>query len=488
VSEDRRWDERGGAPGPGREREPDPEESPGDQDGGRIDRRSFLQASSLGVGSLAMAGSLGGILASCRSPGIGPGRGRPEVVVVGAGAFGAWTALNLREMGARVTMVDLYGPGNSRSTSGDETRGIRAGYPGRDLWTSWAYRAIGRWREFDEEWAPVLGGNVFFSAGNVTFRDSREALFATAETWDRNGVPYEWLTVDEARYRWPQFRLEGIEAALYEPEAGVARARAACQRVAEIFRRKGGEIVTARVTPGDGAGGRLATVNLEPGERMGADLFVFALGPWFPKAFPEIMGDRIRIPMGHVFYWGTPPGDDRFAHPNMPSWGFPGVTGWPTYPPDHRGFRIRTGGRAQDDPDTSIRWIPEEYFERPREVVEERFPDLAGEPVLETRACHYESSSTRDWIIDRHPEWENVWLAGGGSAEGFKFGPLLGELIAGRVLDRDPHPELGDRFRLDEEPDPDRPPPWGGAERDEDEERWLAGAPAAGTGPREGRA
>jgi len=411
-----------------------------------------------------VAGSLGGILSSCQAPAVRRGAGSPEVVVVGAGAFGAWTALSLREMGARVTMVDLYGPGNSRSTSGDETRGVRSGYPGRELWSRWSYEAIARWREFDEEWAPVLGGHLFFSAGNITFRESREALVPTAETWDAVGVPYEWLDVDEALRRWPQFRLDGIEAALFEPEAGVARARATCQRVAEVFQRKGGEIRTARASLGDGAGGRLATVELEPGDRMGADLFVFALGPWFPKAFPEIMGSRIRIPMGHVFYWGTPPGDPRFSHPNMPSWSFPGVTGWPTYPPDHRGFRIRTGGRAQDDPDTSVRWIPEEYFDRPRELLAERFPDLVSEPVLETRACHYESSSTRDWIIDRHPEWENVWFAGGGSAEGFKFGPVLGEFIAGRVLDRDPHPELAEDFRIREEDlDPAfaRPDPWG---------------------------
>lgn len=434
-----------------------------------MDRRTFLKGSGLGVGGLAAAGSLGGVLSACSRPWIRTEAPGPDVVVVGAGAFGGWTALHLQELGARVTMVDLYGPGNSRATSGDETRGIRAGYPGRDLWSAWAYRAIGRWRAFDEEWAPVLGGRVFYGAGNVTFRDHRAALEPIAETWDRVGVPYEWLDPDEAAYRWPQFRLDGIEAALYEPDAGVARSRAACQRVAEIFRRRGGRIVTAKATPGGGAGGRLSRVDLTPGEALGADRFVFALGPWFPKAFPEIMGERIRIPMGHVFYWGTPPGDDRFAYPNMPSWGFPGVTGWPTYPPDHRGFRIRTGGRSQDDPDTSVRWIPEEYFEQPRRVLAERFPDLVDEPVLETRACHYESSHTRDWIIDRHPEWENVWLAGGGSAEGFKFGPVLGELIAGRVLDRDPHPELTDRFRLDEEPDPDLPDPWrGGGEMPED--------------------
>lgn len=418
----------------------------------RMGRREFLRRGGIGAGGLAVAGSLGGALAGCASGGLGGGfRGRgPEVVVVGAGAFGAWTALNLVEMGARVTMVDMYGPGNSRSTSGDETRGIRTGYPGRDLWTSWASQAIRRWEAFDEEWAPVLGGKVFFNTGDIALREAWPGFLQdTAETWDRNGVEYDVLPMDEVRYRWPQINVEGFEYALFEPAAGVARARAACQRVAEIFRRKGGEIRIARAEPGASAGGRLTDLALDSGERIGADLFVFALGPWFPKAFPEFMADRLRVTtMGHVLYVGTPPGDHRFVFPNMPSYNVPGTTGWPSLPPDYRGFRIRAGGSQADDPDTSVRWIPEASLEQPRRILAERFPDLADQPLVETRACHYESSVTREWIIDRHPDFENAWIAGGGSAEGFKFGPMLGELIAGRVLDRGLHPELEDQFRI----------------------------------------
>jgi len=101
-----------------------------------------------------------------------------------------------------------------------------------------------------------------------------------------------------------------------------------------------------------------------------------------------------------------------------------------------------------EDPDTSVRWIPEEFHERPMEILLERFPVIAEQPIVETRACHYESSATRDWIIDEHPEMENVLLAGGGSAEGFKFGPMVGELIAARALGDDRFSELDEEFRL----------------------------------------
>ncbi|MDH5644312.1 MAG: FAD-dependent oxidoreductase, partial [Gemmatimonadota bacterium] len=146
-----------------------------------------------------------------------------------------------------------------------------------------------------------------------------------------------------------------------------------------------------------------------------------------------------------------PSGNNNFMFPNMPSYGVPGCTGWPALTGDHRGFRVRTGGRPPQDPDESDRWIDKEHHERPREILERFFPDLVGQPVLETRACHYESSIDSNFIVDKHPDFDNVWIAGGGSAEAFKFGPMLGEYIAKRVLDMDDQPELAEGFELNEE-------------------------------------
>lgn len=440
-------------PAPGDRARPPQEESGGTGEPGRtsegsgVDRRGFLKRAGLGAGALAVGGGLGSALGACeRLPSIGH---RPEVVVAGAGTFGGWTAYRLQQMGARVTLVDLYGPGNSRASSGDETRGIRSTYRDRELWVEWANRAIRRWEEIDEEWRERFGRRVYFTTGDLIFRTEVDnTLAANRDTFERMGLPYEILDMDEVAYRWPQFRTEGLGAAFYEPDAGVAKSRLVCELVAEAFRQEGGQVRVGKATPGRSGNGRLQEVRVEPGEPLTADVFVFALGPWLPKAFPDVIGDRMAIPMGHVYYFGTPPGDDRFAHPNIPSYGFPGITGWPSLPPNHRGFRIRTGGRSQPDPDTSDRWIPEEYVREVRDVLRERFPPLADQPLVESRACHYESSQSGEWIVDRHPEWENVWFAGAGNAEGFKFGPLLGDYIAARIQGDDPHPELADRFRI----------------------------------------
>ncbi|MGD2070741.1 MAG: FAD-dependent oxidoreductase, partial [Gemmatimonadota bacterium] len=228
-------------------------------------------------------------------------------------------------------------------------------------------------------------------------------------------------------------------------------ARRAIETVAGIFRSEGGRIRVAEARLGGHARRRLWDLELDDGEQQRAGTFVFALGPWFPKVFPDLLGRKIRIPMGHVFYYGTPSGDHRFAWPNLPSYNVPGCTGWPALPPDHRGFRVRTGGAQHDDPDRSPRWVGTDKFERPRQILRDYFPLMQTGPLVETRTCHYELSVTRNFIIDRHPDFDNVWLAGGGSAEAFKFGPVTGEYVAMRTMGVGTDPELDKQFRIPDE-------------------------------------
>jgi sarcosine oxidase len=406
-------------------------------------RRDFVKLAGIQAGAvLAGAGCAASAAPIRASP--APRGGAPDVVVIGAGAFGGWTAFHLQRMGHRVTLVDLYGPGNSRSASGDETRGVRTGYGTNELWTRWAKVAIERWKEWDAEW----GTSMFTTTGDLAMRvDWDQFLTTTMASWDRAGVRYERITPEEVRYRWPQINVDGFGVGVYEPDAGVGRSRHATLTVAEQFRKLGGEMVVAHADLGARAGDRLADLVLQPGGRLSAQTFVFAVGPWFPKLMPELMGEVIRIPLGHVYYFGAPPGDLRFSAPNCPSYNFPGFTGWPILDHDSRGFRLRTGGRAADDPDDSVRFIDAQYHAPARRILLERFPALAEAPLLETRACHYDTSVTRNFIIDRHPEYSNVWLAGGGSAEGYKFGPIVGPYVAERVAGRNDDPELIEAFR-----------------------------------------
>src|SRR4051812_32708052 len=187
-----------------------------------VPRREFLKVAGVGAGA---------ILSGCAPAFLKSGRSSSNVVVVGAGAWGGWTALNLRRMGARVTLVDMLGPGNSRSTSGDETRGVRSSYgdrPQGELWMQWARVAMQRWKQWDAEYAKPLKMQVFFTTGDVILRAEDEPFTKTTRSWwEKNTIPHEVVSPDEARKRWPQFNMENISVVLYEPDAGVVRARRA---------------------------------------------------------------------------------------------------------------------------------------------------------------------------------------------------------------------------------------------------------------------
>jgi sarcosine oxidase len=451
-----------------------------------LGRRDFFKIAGATAGALATSGAVSPALArAIRRP------ATSNVIVVGAGAFGGWTALHLQRMGARVTLVDMYGAGNSRSTSGDESRGVRSSYgdrPHGELWMQWAVRAMERWKEFDAQFGIPAKNQIYFTTGDLIMRSDWEPfLTQTRAWWEKNRIAHETLSPDEVRKRWPVFGVDDIKAVLYEPGAGVVRARRATQLVAEVFQREGGRVVIGRVlppTPGEFDG---HTVKLTNGDALAGDAIVFAVGPWLAKTFP-LMQNRMRTPLGTVVYFATPPGDDRFTHPNLPSWNFPGTTGWAALPVDNRGFRVRGGGGGGggggqsggsaaggnpaaglgqpqaatqqtassppganvNDPDLSSRWVEPQRLDGPRRFVATRFPALKDAPVAQTWACHYEQSASRNFIIDTHPNLPNVWIAGGGNAEAFKQGPVLGEYIARRVLGDRGDPAIAKQFLIPE--------------------------------------
>jgi sarcosine oxidase len=452
-----------------------------------LPRRDFIKAAGAGASLLLLgacakeAGAVPGLQSKRRMPRIGGSSA--DVVVIGAGVWGGWTALHLRQMGAKVTLVDAYGPANARATSGDETRGIRSSYGDRDageLWVQWAREGMKRWKAFDAEWSEDVRQSLWHTTGDLIMRAEPEPFTTkTKEWWDKHKVPHEVLTADEVRYRWPVIAVDDITVVLSEPDAGVIRARRAAQTVVAAFESTGGKIMIGRARPSKIVKGELKEIALDTGYTVSGDSFVFALGPWLGKMFPDILENRTRTPLGYVCYFATPPNDERFTYPNLPSWNFPGVTGWAALPVDNRGFRVRGSARPtpvpgappppprpptvtppeQLDPDLSDRWADASKIEGPRRLLEQRFPLLKSAPILQTHSCHYELTSSRDFIVDRHPRMANVWLAGGGNAEGFKFGPVVGEYVAQRVLGDDGDPAIAKRFRIPaKEYDPTPPP------------------------------
>jgi sarcosine oxidase len=400
----------------------------------RLDRRSFLKVTGAQAAALALSRRANAQTSS-------------DVVVVGAGAFGGWTALSLREMGVPVTLLDAYGPGNSRASSGGETRQIRAGYEDREIYTKWVLEAFGRWKAREAE----FGRRLLYETGRLLLAPEwNHGLETTKAALDKYGVPNERLSPADLRRRYPQMNAEGVGVALFEPTTGVLKAREGCLAVAEAFQKKGGRFRISRAELGRRAGARLADVTLSDGTSLSASTFVFACGPWLAKAFPDVMKGKLFTPRRDVFFFGTPAGDDRFSHPNFPNYSEDDSLGYYGFPSiDGRGFKVcPVGEKTAFDPDTDDRIVSAYQVKRARDYLAIRFPALKDQPVVESRVCQLEMSIDEHFIVDRHPTLENVWLVGGGSGHGYKHGPVLGEYVARRILGQDQRPELETVFRL----------------------------------------
>jgi sarcosine oxidase len=358
-----------------------------------------------------------------------------DVAVVGAGSFGSWTAYQLRRRGQSVLLLDAYGPGNSRASSGGESRIIRAGYGPCELYSRWALQALELWQElFARTGRPLFHGTGVLWLGQADDSYNSQSL----AVFKKLGVPHQKFTRAELDRLYPQFTLdEGITWGLLETESGVLMARRAAATVVEEAIGEGVEYERAAVArPKVGENQRLEAVTTEAGSIVSAGTFVFACGPWLGKLFPDLLASLIVPTRQEVFFFGTPPGDLRFTPPSLPTWIELAEEAYGMPELDHRGLKVAIDRHGPAfDPDTDSRLVTPEGAQAVRKYLAHRLPSLADAPLVETRVCQYENTSNGDFLIDRHPTLQNVWLVGGGSGHGFKHGPCVGEYVAARIIE-----------------------------------------------------
>jgi len=354
-----------------------------------------------------------------------------HVLIVGSGIFGVWTALELLRRGARVTLLDAWGAGHARSSSGGDTRIIRATYGSHAIYTRMARRALERWQAYESQWQAGLlqqTGAVWLVGEDSRFAD------ASAATLAAEGLPFEEVSLRDAARRYPQMAFEGVARVWIEPQAGYLFARRACAHVAARFMAEGGTCrVAAAASPvsmdADG-------VLLTDGGVVSADHFVFACGPWLGDLFPDIVGDNVRPTRQEVYYFGTPAGDARFLHGALPVWLESGprfIYGVPAG--DGRGFKVADDSPGPVMDPTSDERVPTvEGITAARAYLATRFPALQDAPLLGAEVCQYEATPDSHFIIDRHPADARVWIVGGGAGHGFKMGPVVGDMAAAAVL------------------------------------------------------
>jgi glycine/D-amino acid oxidase-like deaminating enzyme len=392
-----------------------------------LSRRELIQGA-----TAALAVSAAGVAQAAGAATVAPAG--HDVIVVGAGVFGAWTAWHLRRLGQRVLLLDASGPANARASSGGESRMTRTIYGADDVYTRLAWDSLEDWR-----WLSSRAGlPIYHPIGVLMFFGRREPFVEQSiEAHRRLGLRLDVLDRPELQRRYPQIAWDGVEVGLLEPELGPLMARRAVQTLVAEFCAAGGEYRLGAVLPPEGD--TLTGLRTSAGETLSAEHYVFACGPWLPKLFPSLLGGRIFPTRQEVFFFAPEAGDDRFLGNRLPGWadfndgdiyyGFPDL--------ESRGFKIahdRHGERF--DPDSGDRQFSAAGLAEIRAYLGRRFPALAARPLVESRVCQYENSSNGDLLIDRHPQWANTVLVGAGSGHGFKHGPGVGRYAADLVLGR----------------------------------------------------
>jgi glycine/D-amino acid oxidase-like deaminating enzyme len=351
-----------------------------------------------------------------------------SVIVVGAGIWGASLALRMAESGWRVTLVEQHVPGHVRGASAGETRLLRCAH-GRDDWyAGLARQARDAWRALGER----IGEDLYHEAGVLWLAQRADGWErASAAVLDKLGIPHQVLDAAEGRRFFPDFAPAGLAFLLFEPHAGVLRARRATQVVARLAAQAGAALVRGRAAPHG------AAVSVD-GRVLTADRVVWACGAWLPALFA---GLPLAVTKQDTVHFAAPAG-----------WTTPGTPAWVDYSGsiyghgDVDGVGLKATSDAEGEPgyepETGSRRIDAASETLARDYLARRFPALRAAPLLFSQVCQYALTPDAEWII--HETQPGVWLLGGDSGHGFKHAPALAayvaELLAG---ERAPEPRFG---------------------------------------------
>ncbi|PJF36126.1 MAG: N-methyl-L-tryptophan oxidase [Candidatus Thermofonsia Clade 1 bacterium] len=353
-----------------------------------------------------------------------------DAIVVGLGVMGSAAAYHLAKAGQRVLALEQFALDHRLGSSHGESRIIRYAYT-HPLYVEMAYEAFALWRALEQ----ASGKRLMVRTGGFDFgRPEAPTLQETRRTLEAAGIPFEWLNAAEAARRFPQFSLAADMVALYQHDAAYLAASACVLAQAELAHIHGAELLTEtpvrRIEPLHDA------VRVYTAERVyEAGKLILTGGPWMGKLLSAL---DLRLPLQPtreqiVFF--EPRDGARFTPEHCPVFIFHSPT-WFYGLPNVDGSGVKVGVHCNNepcDPDQVKRTPDEAYIQRVRDWTRQYLPAAAGE-VKEARVCLYTMTPDEHFIIDAHPAYPQIIFGAGFSGHGFKFGNLVGRLLADMVL------------------------------------------------------
>jgi glycine/D-amino acid oxidase-like deaminating enzyme len=370
-----------------------------------------------------------------------------RIIAVGAGINGVTAAIQLKRRGHEVVLVDPGPLPHSLAASTDISKAVRAAYGAEEDYTALAERSIKLWRKWNEEFGTKLYhevGVMFVRRWEMAPGDFEYESFKLLQT---RGVKVARMDTPQLWKRFPAWDSELYRDGVLEIEAGYAESGRTVAKLIEHAKSIGIELrERAAFSRLDENNNHVTGITLANGRRIAADLVVMAVGAWTPYLLP-FTKNFFRATGQPVFHL-KPAKPELFAPERFPVFGADiTTTGYYGFPINRDGVvKIANHGPGREmSPESPARAVTSDDERNLRKFLALTFPALADAPIVHTRVCMYCDTHDGHFWIARDPEREGLVIAAGDSGHGFKFAPMLGEIIADAAEGKD-NPLL-ERFR-----------------------------------------
>jgi sarcosine oxidase len=350
-----------------------------------------------------------------------------DVVVVGLGVMGSAALYELARRGFRVAGIERYAPGHDRGSSHGETRIIRLGYFEHPSYVPLLRRAYDMWRDLEA----ASGRKLMRITGIVEIGPPDGRLVAgTLAASRQHGLPHEILDAAETMRRFRPFRIPADYIGVFQPDGGFVAVESTIEALSKLARASTAEVLTGAdvlsIDPYDGG----VRVVFKQGE-IDARVAIVTVGPWLRELILNLPAP-LRVTR-QVMAWFKPRRARLFAPDRFPVFILESLHGM------HYGFPASPAGTIKIakhhhadetvDPDPVDRALSAEDEALIRFAIAEHIPAADGPPVA-AKTCLYTMTPDHDFIIDRLPDAPNVIVASPCSGHGFKFAPVIGEILA----------------------------------------------------------
>ncbi len=355
-----------------------------------------------------------------------------DSIVVGVGGMGSATAYHLARRGQRVLGLEQFDLAHDLGSSHGATRIIRMAYPEGAGYVPLLRRAYELWRELET----LSGERLLFVTGCVDAGAPDSATVrGSLETCREFGLEHQALDAKSLRAKFPGYRLPGDMTAVLQPDGGFLLPEACIVNYVKAAQALGAEIHTLeRVIGWDAVAGGVQVRTQH--ETYRARKLVITAGPWASQVCPLLQ--NLAVPERQVVLWAQPLRPELFQPGVFPVFNLESSEGRFYGCPEYGvpGFKIGKYHHRREnvDPAGIDREIHPEDEAVLREGIRRYFPDADG-PALAMKTCMFTNSPDEHFILDAHPEAENVYIAAGFSGHGFKFASVVGEIMTDLALD-----------------------------------------------------